>query len=110
MKSKRIKTLLASVLTASLILSSSATVFAAPTPPHRNMSAKSVVNMLSNLTAKQREFYEHFEMDALTDVEIKVFPNEVGRRLVEYIAKVNIRDAKLIYNKFIQINKEEIVL
>lgn len=52
------------------------------------------------LPAKQREFYESFEVDALTDVQIKVFPNEVGTRLVEYIAKASIKNASLIYEKF----------
>jgi hypothetical protein len=52
------------------------------------------------LPAKQREFYENFEVDALTDVHIKVFPNEVGRRLVEYIARARIKNASLIYEKF----------
>ena len=52
------------------------------------------------LPAKQREFYESFEVDALTDVEIKVFPNEVGTRLVEYIATASIKNASLIYEKF----------
>jgi hypothetical protein len=52
------------------------------------------------LPAKQREFYENFEVDALTDVRITVFPNEVGRRLVEYIAEASIKNASLIYEKF----------
>ena len=52
------------------------------------------------LPLNQRRFYEHFDVDALTDVEVTVFPNEVGRRLVEYIAKVNIKDASLIYDEF----------
>ena len=52
------------------------------------------------LPAKQREFYENFEVDALTDVRITVFPNEVGRRPVEYIAEASIKNASLIYEKF----------
>jgi hypothetical protein len=52
------------------------------------------------LPAKQREFYESFEVDALTDVHIKVFPNEVGARLVEYIATASIKNASMIYEKF----------
>ena len=52
------------------------------------------------LPANQRKFYEHFDVDALTDVEIKVFPNEVDRRLVEYIAKISIKGTSLIYEKF----------
>jgi hypothetical protein len=52
------------------------------------------------LPVRQREFYEQFEVDAITDVKIKVFPNEVGRRLVEYIAEVNIRDASIVYEQF----------
>ncbi|KKK61332.1 hypothetical protein LCGC14_3015390, partial [marine sediment metagenome] len=52
------------------------------------------------LPLNQRRFYEHFDVDALTDVEVTVFPNEVGRRLVEYIAKVNIKDASLTYCDF----------
>jgi hypothetical protein len=52
------------------------------------------------LPAKQREFYENFEVDALTNVRIKVFPNEMGRRLVEYIARVSIKNASLVYEKF----------
>ena len=52
------------------------------------------------LPAKQREFYESFEVDALTNVRIKVFPNEVGKRLVEYIAIASIKNASLIYEKF----------
>ncbi len=54
----------------------------------------------SALPLNQRRFYEHFDVDALTDVEVTVFPNEVGRRLVEYIAKVNIKDASLTYCDF----------
>lgn len=52
------------------------------------------------LPARQKQFYDHFAVNAQTDVEIKVFPNEVGRRLVEYIAHITIRDASLLYNKF----------
>ncbi|MHC5060024.1 MAG: translocation/assembly module TamB domain-containing protein [Planctomycetota bacterium] len=52
------------------------------------------------LPAKQREFYESFELDALTNVRIEVFPNEVGKRLVEYIAMASIKNASLIYEKF----------
>jgi len=53
------------------------------------------------LPAKQRKFYESFvELNALTDVRIEVFPNEVGRRLVEYIAKASIKNASLLYEKF----------
>ncbi|HIJ71957.1 MAG TPA: hypothetical protein HPP87_11435 [Planctomycetes bacterium] len=53
------------------------------------------------LPAKHREFYESFvELNALTDVHIKVFPNEVGTRPVEYIAKAGIKNASFIYEKF----------
>jgi len=52
------------------------------------------------LPEKQRSFYEHFEVDAVTNTVITVFPNEVGRRPVEYIAKVRIRDASMVYRDF----------
>ncbi|MCD6393869.1 MAG: hypothetical protein J7M40_10210 [Planctomycetes bacterium] len=52
------------------------------------------------LPEKQRRFYEHFEMDAITHSVITVFPNELGRRSVEYIAKVRIRDASMMYRGF----------
>ncbi len=52
------------------------------------------------LPERQRRFYEHFEVDAITDSVITVFPNEVGRRPVEYIAKVRIRDASMVYRDF----------
>jgi len=53
------------------------------------------------LPAKHRKFYESFvELNAMTNVRIKVFPNEVGRRLVEYIAKASIKNASLLYEKF----------
>lgn len=52
------------------------------------------------LPVTQRKFYEHFDVDALTDVEIKIFPNEVDRRLIEYIAKISIKGTSLIYEKF----------
>ena len=52
------------------------------------------------LPAAQREFYDYFDVDAMTDVEITVFPNEVGRRLVEYIAYIKIMGTSLIYEKF----------
>ncbi len=52
------------------------------------------------LTEKQREFYDNFEVDALTDVRVKIFPNEAGRRTVEYIASATIRGATLIFEKF----------
>ncbi|MBN1818192.1 MAG: hypothetical protein JW828_12600, partial [Sedimentisphaerales bacterium] len=51
------------------------------------------------LPAQQREFYESFQVDATTDVRIKIFPNEVGRRPVEYIAWATIKDASLVYEK-----------
>ncbi|RKY09862.1 MAG: hypothetical protein DRP66_01200, partial [Planctomycetota bacterium] len=56
--------------------------------------------LLAALPEKQRRFYEHFDVDAVTDVEITVFPNEVGRRPVEYIAKMRIRDASMVYREF----------
>lgn len=52
------------------------------------------------LPEKQREFYEHFQVDAVADSRITIFPNEVGRRLVEYIARVSIRNASMVYNEF----------
>jgi hypothetical protein len=52
------------------------------------------------LTEKQREFYDNFEVDALTDVRVKIFPNEVGRRTVEYIASAKIRGATFLFEKF----------
>ena len=52
------------------------------------------------LPERQRRFYEHFEVDAITDSVITVFPNELGRRPVEYIAKVRIRDASMVYREF----------
>lgn len=52
------------------------------------------------LPERQRRFYEHFDMDAVTDAVISVFPNEVGRRPVEYIAEVRIRDASMVYREF----------
>lgn len=52
------------------------------------------------LPASQKKFYDQFEVDALTDAKITIFPNEVGRRLVEYIADVTIKDASLIYEGF----------
>lgn len=52
------------------------------------------------LSEKQREFYEHFQLDAVADSHITIFPNEVGKRLVEYIARVSIRDASMVYNEF----------
>lgn len=54
----------------------------------------------SALPFSQRDFYNSFEMAARTDVEIQVFPNEVGKRPVEYIAKVKIKDASLLYEHF----------
>ncbi len=56
--------------------------------------------LMAALPARQRRFYEYFSLDATTDVRIKVFPNQVGKRLVEYIASVNIQDASLTYEKF----------
>jgi hypothetical protein len=52
------------------------------------------------LPGRQREFYEQFTVNAVTDVEINVFPNEVGKRLVEYIAKAEIRGESLVYKQF----------
>jgi hypothetical protein len=53
-----------------------------------------------SLPPSQREFYDYFDVDAMTDVEIEVFPNQVGRRLVEYIAYIKIMGTSLIYEKF----------
>lgn len=52
------------------------------------------------LPANQRKFYEHFDVDALTDVEMTVFPHEGGRRLVEYFAEVSIKGTSLVYERF----------
>jgi hypothetical protein len=52
------------------------------------------------LPPQQREFYERFEVNAITNSRITVFPNEVGRRIVEYIAEVSIEDASMIYSEF----------
>jgi hypothetical protein len=52
------------------------------------------------LPASQRQFYDYFDVDAMTDVDIHIFPNEVGRRLVEYIAHVKIMGASVVYEKF----------
>lgn len=52
------------------------------------------------LPYSQRSFYDSFKMTARTDVKIKIFPNEVGDRLVEYIAEVSIKDALMMYEGF----------
>jgi hypothetical protein len=49
------------------------------------------------LPPNQRNFYDLFEMNIRTDARIKVFPNEVGKRLVEYIAWAKVRGAELTY-------------
>ncbi len=51
------------------------------------------------LPANQRRFYEKFTLAARTDAEIKVFPNEVGTREVEYIGNVKISGASLEYEE-----------
>ncbi|MCF7955222.1 MAG: hypothetical protein K9M75_05425 [Phycisphaerae bacterium] len=52
------------------------------------------------LPYSQRSFYDSFEMKARTDAVIDIFPNEVGERPVEYIAKVKIKDAQMKYENF----------
>ena len=52
------------------------------------------------LPYSQRSFFDSFKMTARTDAEIKVFPNHVGKRPVEYIAKVSIKDATMTYENF----------
>ncbi len=54
----------------------------------------------SAMTEKQREFFDNFQMDARADVRVNIFPNEVGRRLVEYIASARIRGATMVFDKF----------
>ena len=56
--------------------------------------------LMDALPSRQRRFYENFSLDATTDISIKVFPNQVGKRLVDYIAAVNIKDASFTYEKF----------
>lgn len=56
--------------------------------------------LMAALPARQRQFYELFSLDATTDVSIKVFPNNVGKRLVDYIAEVSIKGAAITYEKF----------
>ncbi|MBW8034955.1 MAG: hypothetical protein FVQ79_04790 [Planctomycetes bacterium] len=56
--------------------------------------------LMDALPSRQRRFYEQFSLDVTTDVSIKVFSNQVGKRLVDYIADVNIVDASLTYEKF----------
>lgn len=51
------------------------------------------------MPAQLQDFYEKFELDARTQSRIKVFPNEVGKRDVEYIAWVKVRGAQLAYEK-----------
>ncbi|MBE0537269.1 MAG: hypothetical protein IH624_16520 [Phycisphaerae bacterium] len=52
------------------------------------------------LPERQKRFYEHFDVDALTDSVITVFPSEVERCPVDYIADVRIRDASMMYHAF----------
>ncbi len=56
--------------------------------------------LMAAMPARQRPFYDSFQLQATTDVRITVFPNEVGRRAVEYIAWAVIRDASVAYEKF----------
>jgi len=56
--------------------------------------------LMDAIPSRQRWFYEKFSLDAITDINIKVFPNQVGKRLVDYIASVNIQDASFTYEKF----------
>jgi len=56
--------------------------------------------LMAALPEQQRRFYESFELDAVTDVRVKVFPNEVGRRPVEYIAWATLRGASVAYERF----------
>lgn len=55
--------------------------------------------LMRALPAAHRKFYEKFQVDARTHSRIKVFPNEVGKRLVEYIAWVKVRQAAIQYEK-----------
>lgn len=52
------------------------------------------------LPYSQRSFYDSFKMTARTDAVIDIFPNEIGDRPVEYIAKVKIQDALMTYENF----------
>lgn len=52
------------------------------------------------LPASQRRFYDYFDIDAMTDVDIHIFPHEVGKRLVDYIARAKIMGASVVYEKF----------
>lgn len=56
--------------------------------------------LMAALPARQRQFYELFSTDATTDVSIEVFPNETGKRLVDYRATVSIEGAAITYEKF----------
>jgi len=51
------------------------------------------------LPTRQGEFYDQFTDNAIADVEIKVSPNKIGERLVDYIATVEIRGESLVYNQ-----------
>ncbi len=55
--------------------------------------------LMAAMPAELQDFYEKFEVDARTQSRIKVFPNEVGKRDVEYIAWVNVRGAEIAYEK-----------
>ena len=53
------------------------------------------------LPYQQRKFYDSFTLlSARADVKIEIRPNQVGERLIDYIAWVKIKDALMVYEKY----------
>lgn len=48
----------------------------------------------------QRTFFDRLEIDALADMDVDIFRNETGKRLLDFIAKIQIDGKRLVYDGF----------
>ena len=56
--------------------------------------------LVGAMPPSQRAFFEKLQVNAVADVDVEVFPNMVGKRPVDYIAKVQLDGDYLLYKGF----------
>lgn len=56
--------------------------------------------LINAMPPAQQNFFEQLELEAVADIDVDVFPNVVGKRFLDYIAKIRMDGKRLVYKDF----------
>ena len=56
--------------------------------------------LINAMPVSQRDFFNRLQLEAVADMDVNVFPNAVGTRFLDYIAKIRVDGKRLVYSGF----------